>query len=175
MRDDDWEQEESDRSRRASLGSIYARLNLSGFTEPSAKRTFVSALSWPSFVASSGQALHRRPHQVVLSQFRAILRITPHKRRCSREGFSVHALVANNQNEARSGLCAMRPWQELALDPGPRALGSEEPIERSVLIRIIRTAAWPRTKPSCSSHNKRPSPKESTQDRAPFESSVHCT
>jgi hypothetical protein len=89
--------------------------------------------------------------------------------------FSVHASIANYQNEARSGLYAMRPWQELASDLGPTALGSREPFGRSSPIRRDRTAAGPKTRPSCSSHNRRPSPGESIQGRAPFESSVHCT
>ena len=103
------------------------------------------------------------------------VRSGPHKRRCRREGFSVHASIANYQNEARSGLSAMRPWQELAPDLGPTALGSREPFGRSSPIRRDRTAAGPKTRPSCSSHNRRPSPGESIQGRAPFESSVHCT
>ena len=60
-------------------------------------------------------------------------------------------------------------------DLGPTALGSEEPIGRSALTRITRSGAGPKRIPSCSSHNRRPSPGESIQGRAPFESSVHCT
>jgi hypothetical protein len=102
-------------------------------------------------------------------------RICSGKRQCRREGLSAHASIANYQNEARSGLCAMRPWQELASDLGPTALGSMEPIGRSALTRITRSGAGLKTRPSCSSHNRRLSPRESIQDRAPFESSVHCT
>ena len=97
------------------------------------------------------------------------------KRRCHRERFSVHASIANYQNEARSGLCVMRQWRELAPDQGPTALGSGEPIGQSAPTRRDRIASWPKTKPSSSSHNKRPFPEGSIRGRAPFESSAHCT
>jgi hypothetical protein len=101
--------------------------------------------------------------------------IGPHKRPCHREGFSVHVSIASYQNEARSGLYAMRPWQEPAPDLGSTALGSREPIGRSAPTRKDHIAAVLKTKPSRSSHNRWPSPGESIQGRAPFESSVHCT
>jgi len=102
-------------------------------------------------------------------------RIGPHKRSCRREGFSVHASIANYQNEALSNPTAMRPLRAPEPDLGPTALGAEEPFGRSSPTRRDRTAAEPRTRPCCSSHSRRPYPKESIPNQAPFESSVHCT
>ena len=62
----------------------------------------------------------------------------------------------------------MRPKQELASDLGPTALGSEEPIGESARTRRDRTAAGLKTKPSHSSHNRRPFPVESIQNLITF-------